>query len=101
MPKLTTMDAIETLARFIEHQAAKDLAESIGIPVVDDMAAQYCATREVFLRALLIGTTVSALIDHLDWPFETKSACREVLATLGQKDMAHMAEVRRRQKLLS
>ena len=53
------------------------------------------------MRALQIGTTVSALIDNLDWPAETKLACREFLANMGQKDMAWMAGLRRRQKALN
>jgi hypothetical protein len=101
MPELDTGKAIVTLARFIENEVAKDLAALRGDRDLDDMAAKYCATRDAFLRALQISVTVSALIDHLDWPFETKTACREVLAATGQIDMAYLAEVRRRHKLLS
>jgi hypothetical protein len=99
MSNLNTMDAIETLARFIESQAAKDIVESgAGL---DAMAAEFCTTRDVMIRALQVAITVSALIDSLDWPLDTKLACREFLATLGQRDLAWMAGLRRRQKALN
>ena len=102
MPKLNTMDAIEALARFIEREAAKDLAATLAVSSeLDAMASEYCTTRDVYVRALQISVTISALIDNLDWPSDTKMACREFLAALGQKDMAWMAELRRRRKLLS
>lgn len=41
------------------------------------------------------------LIDNLDWPVETKLACREFVANMGQKDLAWLAGLRRRQTALN
>jgi hypothetical protein len=102
MAKLDTMDAIVALARFIETQAAKDLADCAADPSsLDAIAAEYCTTRDVLVRSLQIGTAVSMLIDNLDWPVETKLACREFIANMGQKDLAWQAGLRRRQNALN
>ena len=89
-------DALRLLAKFIEQRASECLAETAGDRDVQALAAELCTTPGIFCRALEIGTVVSALLDNLDWPGETKLACREVLACYGQRDLAWMAKVRSR-----
>jgi hypothetical protein len=89
-------DALTLIAKFIEQQASECLAETGGDRGVQALASELCTTPDIFCRALEIGTVVSALMDRLDWPGETKLACREVLAGYAQRDLALMAKVRAR-----
>lgn len=93
-------EALTLLARFIEQRASECLAETAGDRDVQALAAQLCTTPDIFCRALEIGTVVSVLVDCLDWPGETKLACREVLAGYAQRDLAWVAKVRARRREL-
>jgi len=89
-------EALTLLARFIEQRASECLAETGGDRDFQALAAELCTTPDIFCRALEIGTVVSALMDRLDWPGETKLACREVLASYAGRDLALMAKMRSR-----
>ena len=94
-------EALTVLARFIEQRASESIAETIGVDDVVVMATQVCTTQDVLCRALEIGNIVSALVDRLDWPLETKAACREVLAGFAERDMEWMARMRRYRRMLN
>ena len=77
--------------RFIEPRASETVVETAGDADINCMATEVCATTDILCRGLEIGTVVSALIDSLDWPHETKLACLVVLAGYAERDMAWRA----------
>lgn len=93
--------ALTLLARFIEQRASECLAETAGDRDVQALATELCTTSDIFCRALEIGTVVSALMDRLDWPGETKLACREVLAVFAERNLGSMMRGRARSGCLN
>jgi len=89
-------DALTLLARFIEQRASECIVETAGDRDVQALSTQLCTTSDIFCRAMETGTVISALMDRLDWPGETKLACRKVLAGYAERDLAWMAKVRSR-----
>lgn len=68
-------------------------AETAGEPDIQALATELCTTPDIFCRATEIGTVISALLDRLDWPNETKLASREVLSGNAERDLAWMTKV--------
>ena len=93
--------ALTTLARFIESRSASSVAETAGDRDIELMAVERCTTHDIFCRSLEIGTVMSALMDRIDWPNETKLGCREILAAYAQQDLAWMAKVRRHKGMIN
>lgn len=88
--------ALTVLAAFIDRRAGEVITDLASDPEAIALAAERCTTVDVLCRAIEIGTMLSALMDRLDWPPETKMACREVLALTAQNDLAGLVRARKR-----